>query len=92
MAKSMCDSLIYSILANDDPKEYPLAKDGPMKYPISTYSSNSGACTYEATMTACYNDECTESKLSMTQQDCDCSDPKNYNFEDEGRFMILKVK
>ena len=86
MAKTMCDNIIYAILANENPKEYPLAKDGPMGSPISTYSSKNGDCTYDATMTACSYDECTESKLSITQPDCDCSDPKNYIFYDQGRF------
>ena len=76
MAKSMCNNVIYLILANDDPKEYPLAQDGPMANPISTYSSNGGACTI------------TEDGSSMTLHNCDCSDPKNYNFYDQGRFKI----
>ena len=76
MDKTMCNSLIYAILANDDPKEYPLANDGPMGKPISKYSPDGGACTI------------TEDGSSTTVQNCDCSNPKNYNFEDEGRFMI----
>ena len=78
MAKTMCNNVIYAILANDDPKEYPLAKDGPMASPISTYSSNGSACTIGEPQHGSF----------MTVQYCDCSDPKNYNFEDEGRFMI----
>ena len=74
----MCDAVIYRILANDDPKEYPLG--GPMSKPISAYSSEDGACTI------------IEYGYSQTVQNCDCSDPKNYNFYDEGRFKIWKVK
>ena len=93
MAKMMCNNIIYSILANDDPKEYPLAEDGPMANPISTYSSNDGACTFDATMEVCQSsggagETCTKSKVSMTQANCDCSDPEKYNFEDKGRFKI----
>ena len=73
----MCNGLIYAILATDDPKEYPLANEGPMARPISKYSSNGGDCTI------------TEDGSSMTVHNCDCSDPKNYNFEDEGRFMMI---
>ena len=38
------------------------------------YSYSGGWCTI------------TEGYGSMTIQGCDCSDPKNYNFYDEGRF------
>ena len=72
----MCNNIIYSILANDDPNAYPLAEDGPMANPISTYSSSGGACTI------------TEDGSEMTISNCDCSDPKNYNFADKGRFKI----
>ena len=27
------------------------------------------------------------SYMSMTVYDCDCSDPENYNFRDEGKFL-----
>ena len=70
----MCSNTIYQILANDDPTEYTLS-GSPLK-PIKSYSSSGGSCTV------------TESGGSMTISNCDCSDPKNYNFADEGRFKI----
>ena len=95
MAKMFCSNIIYAILANDDPNAYPLAEEGPMADPISTYSSNDGACTFDGIMKTCSSsgggeETCTESTESVTQANCDCSDPENYNFEDEGRFKIEK--
>ena len=80
MDKGMCNMVIYMILANDDPYEYPLAKDPytPLADPISTYSSNGGVCTFTLPQYG----------WSETVQNCDCSDPKNYNFYDQGRFKI----
>ena len=66
--KSMCDAVIYAILANEDPLEYPLR---PMSSPISDYSS-----------------AVTEYGFKQTLRNCDCSDPENYSFYDEGRFKI----
>ena len=75
MAKMFCHQIIYQILANDDPKEYPLGQDsGPIG--PEDYSSEDDTCTL------------TGDGSSMTVQMCDCSDPKNYNFEDKGRFKI----
>ena len=73
MAKSMCDAVIYAILAKDDPNEYPLR---PGSSPISEYYEWDGTCT--VLKHGHYQ------KLS----DCDCSDPENYSFYDEGRFKI----
>ena len=80
MAKSFCDAVIYAILANDDPKEYPLSKEpsSPLANPISTYSP-------------ALHGSCNTSRYG-TVPNCDCSDPENYSFYDEGRFKILKVK
>ena len=95
MDKTMCNSLIYAILANDDPHEYPLVQDGPLAKPISKYSSIvPGYCDFDYTMKTCYTinrpETCTESELSTYGmiQACDCSDPENYNFADKGRFKI----
>ena len=73
MAKSMCDNVIYAILANDDPNEYPLRTGSSS---ISHYSSSGGTCTF------------TKHGFKQTLSDCDCSDPENYSFYDEGRFKI----
>ena len=94
MSKMICNNVIYAILANDDPYEYPLAQDGPLAKPISKYSSIvSGYCTFDYTVKMCSQygsgpERCTESKESMTQAKCDCSDPENYNFADKGRIKI----
>ena len=73
MAKSMCDAVIYGILAGKDPKEYPVR---PGSSPITDYSSSGGSCTV------------TEDGSSMTLHTCDCSDPENYSFYNEGKFKI----
>ena len=94
MSKRICNNIIYAILANDDPYEYPLAQDGPFPKPISKYSSIvSGYCTFDYTVKMCSEsysglETCTESTESMTQAKCDCSDPENYNFADKGRIKI----
>ena len=71
--KMLCNKVVYYILANDNPEEYPLMDDDK---PTSTFSSKDGACTF------------TEDGMSVTVNDCDCSDPKKYNFYDKGRFKI----
>ena len=74
MAKMMCNNIIYAILANDDPYEYPGLGLGQK---ISTYYSKDGACTKSSGY-----------GMSVTVKNCDCSDPTKYNFEDKGRFKI----
>ena len=71
--RMQCNKVIYYILANDNPEEYPLLVGDK---PTSTFSSKDGACTF------------TEDGMSVTVNDCDCSDPKKYNFYDKGRFKI----
>ena len=93
MSKMMCNNVIYAILANYDPYEYPLTQDGPLAKPISNYSSIvPGYCTFDYTVKTCYiinrPETCTESKQTMPQAKCDCSDPENYNFADKGRIKI----
>ena len=94
MSKMICNNVIYAILANDDPYEYPLAQDGPLAKPISKYYSIvPDHCTFDYTVETCSQiytglEKCTESNITMTQAKCDCSDPENYNFADKGRFKI----
>merc|ERR1719328_177314 len=68
-APSFCDEVIYAILANDHPNEYPV---GPEHRPIIDYSSSGGTCTFTAYGT-----------FEQTLDNCDCSDPENYSFYDE---------
>ena len=91
-AKMGCGVVIYSILAKDNPKEYPLPKEDQ---PISTYTFTDGDCTYDETKQNCTqsgdgSEKCTESTVSEIAENCDCSDPKKYNFQDKGRFKILE--
>ena len=80
-----CDELIYQILASDEPKEYPLSGTALLN-PISTYSSKNGVCT---TRRRLYDYDLTGYRpISESTPNCDCSDPKNYNFADKGRFKI----
>ena len=37
-----------------------------------------------------YKESCIPVTYNFTYSNCDCSDPKNYNFEDEGRFEIFQ--
>ena len=92
-AKKQCDNLIYRILAKDNPKEYPVMDDDA---PISTYSTRKYLdrmdCLFSTTSTVCFvvgdPGSCKEVKNRRELRGCDCSDPKNYKFEDEGRFKI----
>ena len=94
MARGQCGSVIYVILANDNPEVYPLEEEDK---PISmTYNSTDGACSYHATMLNCTQsgdgpEQCKESTVSETVENCDCSDPKKYNFQNKGRFKILAL-
>ena len=76
MTKQMCHTTIYQILSKDNPTDYPKPTDGPGE--IGSYSSSGGSCTI--------GDEFG----GMTIQNCDCSDPKKYDFYDEGRFSIFQ--
>ena len=82
LAKMKCNEVIYQILAIDDPKEYPLSGVALLN-PISTYSSKYGACT-----TTIVTDLTGYRPYSISTPNCDCSDPKNYNFADKGRFKM----
>ena len=90
-AKMTCNMIIYKILAKDDSKEYPLMDEDK---PISKYSSKDGACTYDAVVgQSCSQsgdgpETCEDYTQEQTIPKCDCSDPKKYNFADEGRFKI----
>ena len=102
MTKMACSFIIYFILANENPEEFPLPKEttncNPISCnPISTYTFENGACTFDDTVSTCAQsgddpEQCTESTVSKTfkVQNCDCSDPKKYNFQDKGRFKILQ--
>ena len=81
MDKDLCHIMNYELLSIEDPKEYPSSMDPSNSLKI--YSSDGGSCTYnlhdDSVDYETYNFE-------ATIQDCDCSDPKNYDFYDEGRF------
>ena len=92
MAKMDCSAIIYFILANENPEEFPLPKE---QNPISTYTFANGACTFNDTVSTCAQsgddpEQCTELTVSetFTVENCDCSDPKKYNFQDKGRVKI----
>ena len=73
MNKQMCHLTIYQILSSENPTDYPKKTDVPGEF-YSSYSSSGGSCTIR------------DEFGSMTIQNCDCSNPKSYNFYDEGRF------
>ena len=70
--KEFCELIIYEKLSIEDPKEYPKQGD---RLPYSI-TPEGGSC------------KITKPEYSYTKviQDCDCSDPKNYDFYDKGRF------
>ena len=72
--KDVCDAINYAMLSNENPKKYP---------PMGPGESFSYSGTQDG-------DSCIVSKPdepgSFTVQDCDCSDPKNYDFYNKGRF------
>ena len=76
MSKMMCHDAVYQILASENPTEYPAPMDGPSFSSDISYSSSGGRCTinYGA------------SGSSMSVSNCDCSDPKSYDFYDAGKF------
>ena len=77
--KAFCNKVNYAILANDNPIEYPLSSEiQPLK--PGDYSSKDGTCTINES----YGDMIREKEVPM----CDCSDPENYNFLNEGKFKI----
>ena len=91
-AKMACSALIYLILANENPEEFPPPKEANT---INTYTFTNGACIFNDTVSTCIQsgddlEQCTESTVSETfiVENCDCSDPKKYNFQDKGRFKI----
>jgi len=71
MSKQMCNMYMYMILSNENPTEYPaMAGPGESSGDIS-YSSSGGSCTIE------------EGHGAIIIENCDCSDPKKYDFADQ---------
>ena len=70
--KSQCHGVIYEILAIEDPKKYPR----PMNTSVASFTPDGGSCIVSEP----------DKPDSFTIQDCDCNDPKNYDFYDKGRF------
>ena len=73
--KKLCDGIIYWLLSIEDPKKYPNPMDAPRNV-----TPDGGSCIISYSLIS------RKSVHSYTIQDCDCSDPKNYDFYDKGRF------
>merc|ERR1712137_396637 len=90
MSKQMCNMYMYMILSNENPTEYPAisgpggpGESGPGGPSMSgpggpgessgdiSYSSSGGSCTIE------------EGHGAIIIKNCDCSDPKKYDFADQ---------
>merc|ERR1712137_1363939 len=90
MSKQMCNMYMYMILSNENPTEYPAisgpggpGESGPGGPSMSgpggpgessgdiSYSSSGGSCTIE------------EGHGAIIIENCDCSDPKKYDFADQ---------
>ena len=74
--KDMCNGVIYGVLSKENPSEYPVGNpNAPAMFTGDvTLSSSGGSCTVK------------EEFGEMTIPNCDCSDPKKYDFYDKGRF------
>ena len=72
--KAQCHGVIYEILSIEDPKKYPR----PMNTSVQSITPDGGSCIVSEP----------DEPYSFTIEDCDCSDPKNYDFYDKGRFSI----
>ena len=79
MIKLQCNGVIYEILSIEDPQKYPKI---PMNTSVSSITPDGGSCI----VTDDPDDPDDPEPFSYTLQDCDCSDPKNYDFYDKGRF------
>ena len=76
--KDVCDAINYAMLSNENPKKYPPM--GPGESFSYSGTPDGGSCIIS-------DDELIGDELySYTIQDCDCSDPKNYDFYDKGMF------
>ena len=78
VSKSYCHGVNYGILSLLYPNEYP--EFDPED--VSDYASRSGDCfiTDEVQYVNEYNMNTTVTVY------CDCNDPENYDFKDEGKF------
>jgi len=79
MNKVSCKMAIYEILSIEDPKKYPR----PMNTSVPSITPDGGSCIVsEPDEPEPYN----LVTIQIVIQYCDCSDPKNYDFYDEGKF------
>ena len=76
-----CHRFNYEILSIEDPKKYPV----PMNTSVPSITPDGGSCIViepDDELSIKYN----ITIEPYTIKDCDCSDPKNYDFYDKGRF------
>ena len=81
MEKMQCNQVIYEVLSIEDPKKYPV----PMNTSVPSITPDGGSCIViepDDELSIKYN----ITIEPYTIKDCDCSDPKNYDFYDKGRF------
>ena len=71
MNKVYCNRANYEILSIEDPKKYPRPNTS-----VQPITPDGGSCIVSEP----------DEPDSLTIQDCDCNDPKNYDFYDKGRF------
>ena len=78
MSKAYCHGINYQILSSRYPNEYPEVTVDPKD--VSGYASRSRDCFVTdqlQVMNTVMND-------ILVTVSCDCNDPENYNFKDEG--------
>ena len=82
VSKTYCHGVNYGLLSLLYPNEYPVVM--VEQEDVSGYASRSGDCSGQIQYSMNGIDTQMNS-VSMTVH-CDCSDPENYKFKDEGKF------
>ena len=85
--KLWCNEANYAILAYGNPNEYPLSTGSPF-YSLKPgdFSSEDNSCTIGESSVSMSSSSMSSGPFIISM--CDCSDPENYNFYDQGRFKI----
>ena len=88
MSKNFCHAINYGFLSLRYPNEYPQVMVNPED--VSDYASRSGDCYVNGQVqvinTAMNDSNELSTQSSTVTVSCDCNDPENYNFKDEGKF------
>ena len=81
VSKTYCHGVNYGLLSLLYPNEYPVVM--VEQEDVSGYASRSGDCSGLIQLKSRYH---TMHSAITVPVHCDCSDPENYKFKDEGKF------